>query len=211
MLKIGYLVPFMVIKNMPDYDSFLIAISGKGILAQLPKRYANRQYRVGESGWAAVFQIKGARITLSQKSPQYVRKILEYLTIDLIRQNRIKFKKVARVAGSSFYKVAIEPLEDGLSQVDIIKICKPYLGNVHEYIPERVTLVKYSRDIEEYVTNALSPAPQKAIQKIIYLRDMNTVRVYVEASYVGLFLGKRGANAATAAKLTSVNIEISGV
>ncbi len=70
MLKVGYLIPFTVIKNMPDHDSYLTVIPQKGILAQLPKKYARKEYRIGDSDWASVFMIKGARITLSQKSSQ---------------------------------------------------------------------------------------------------------------------------------------------
>ena len=207
-LKIGYLVPFIVVKNLPDYDSLLVTIPAKGILAQLPKRYALKTYRVGESAWAAVFDMKGARIILSQKSPQYVRKILEYLTKDLITQGRIKFKKVAKLSSANFFKVAVQPLKEDLSQMELTSLLSPYLKNLKDYIQEKVVVIKYSKSVEEYIKNSLFPTPPSAIKRVIYIKDMESATVYVDQDHLATALGKKGRNVATARKLTGVNIEL---
>ena len=208
MLKVGYLVPFMVLKGLPDYDSYLTTLINKGILAQLPKKYALRQYKIGETGWASIFGIKGSRIILSQKSPQYVRKILEYLLSPLIQEEKIKFKRVAKVAGSHFYKVAVES-SNGVSGKEIVQMCLPYFkGKIKDYVDEKIILVKYSKDIKQYVINSLIPAPLEQIEKVIHIKDMNETNVYVDEKYAGLFLGAKGKNAATASKLTGIRIII---
>jgi transcription antitermination factor NusA-like protein len=208
MLKVGYLVPFMVIKGLPDYDSYLTTLINKGILAQLPRKYTSKQYKIGETGWASIFAIRGSRIILSQKSPQYVRKILEYLLSPLIQEDKIKFKKVAKVFGSHFYKIAVES-SNGASGKEIVKMCLPYLeGKIKDYIDEKIILVKYSKDIERYVINSLAPAPLEHIQKVIHIEDMNEITVYVDDKYAGLFLGAGGKNAATASKLTGIKVII---
>jgi len=208
MLKVGCLVSFIVIKNMPDYDSFLVSIVGKSILALLPRRFSGKEYKVGETGWAAVFEIQGARITLSRKSPHYIRRMLEYFMADLVRDKKIRFKKVAMVSGARFCKVAVEPVENGISQADLVSLCKPYLSEAREHINERITPIIYSRNMEEYVKNALAPAPLEAIRNVIYTKGMNTAEVYVDPMMLALFIGKRGSNVATASKLTGVNIRV---
>ncbi|KPK36186.1 MAG: hypothetical protein AMK70_03250 [Nitrospira bacterium SG8_35_1] len=208
MLKIGYLVPFMVLKGLPDYDSYLTTLINKGILAQLPRKYTSRQYKIGETGWASIFAVRGSRIIISQKSPQYVRKILEYLLSPLIQEDKIRFKKVAKVAGSHFYKIAVES-SNGASREEIVQMCLPYLkGKIKEYLKEKIILVKFSKNIEEYVVNSLTPAPIEQIQRVILLKDMNATEIHVEEKYAGRFFGARGNNAATAAKLTGIKIII---
>ncbi len=113
-LKVGFLAGFVVLKSLPDYDAYLCKLIDSQFLALLPKKWARKEYRVGESGWAAVFDMKGPRITLSQKSPQYVRKILEYLLLTACTELRLRIKKVARVDGYGYHKVAVEPLKDGI-------------------------------------------------------------------------------------------------
>ncbi|HLE18267.1 MAG TPA: hypothetical protein VI728_08285 [Syntrophales bacterium] len=208
-MQIGHLVNFFVVKAMPDYDSYLVCLQGGELLALLPRKYANRLYKVGETGWAAVFEIKGARINLSQKSPQYIRKILEYLTAPLIQEKKIRFKKVALVAGAPFCKVAVA-VDNEMSQKDLVELCKPYLADLKQYIAEHVTFVKYSDDIEKYVVNALSPGPKKAIKKVIFFQESNTAAVYVKSSSLAIFYGRHGQNVAAAAKLTGITIEIKG-
>jgi len=209
MLNIGYLVPFVVVKAMPDYDSFLTTLIDKGVFALLPRRYAFKDYRVGEAGWASVFGIKGARIILSQKSPQYVRKILEYLLSPLIKEEIIKFKRVARLADANFHKVAVAVNNpEKYSQRDVVKMCRPCFEDLKNYVSEKVIIVKYSEDTEEYIINALSPAPPERIDKVILNKGAHEAEVFVEDKYVGYFLGPKGQNVSTASKLTGFKITI---
>jgi hypothetical protein len=52
MIHIGYLVPFTILKGLPDYEAYLVVLINKGIMAQLPRKYAMHDYKIGESGWA---------------------------------------------------------------------------------------------------------------------------------------------------------------
>lgn len=209
-MQIGHLVNFFVVKAMPDYDSYLVCLQGGELLALLPRKYANRAYKVGEAGWAAVFEIQGARISLSQKSPQYVRKILEYLTAPLIQEKQIRFKKVALVAGAPFCKAAVA-VENEMSMKDVHALCAPYLTQVKQYVAEHVILVKYSDDIEEYAVSALFPGPKRAVKKVISFHDLKALTVYVDHASLAVFYGRKGQNVAAAAKLTGVSIEIKGL
>jgi transcription antitermination factor NusA-like protein len=209
MLNIGYLVPFTILKGLPDYEAYLVVLIDKGILAQLPKRYAMRDYKIGETGWASVFNIQGARVTLSQKSTQYVRKVMEHILSPLIQDGMIKVKRVAKMAGGSFYKVAVESLT-GMSGSELLNEVKPYLEETKEYLAEKVIIIKYSSNVKEYIANSLVPAPGDKIRQIMIFENMKLADVKVSEEYVGKFLGPKAMNVLTAAKLTGYKIEITG-
>lgn len=206
-LKVGYLVSGVVVKSMPDYDSHLILISGTELLAFLPKKYANRPYKVGLTLVACVFMLENHRIILSQRSHHYYIRIAERIFSVLLEEEKIKIKRAASVTGAGFAKMAVE----GLNGVDPVTECLPYLPAIKAYTDDTVTLVRYSRDIKEYVRNALAPAPPDKIRKVIYSSTLQEAVVGVDPDYYGLFVGKGGANVATAAKLLDITILIKKV
>ena len=108
------------------------------------------------------------------------------------------------MAGAGFAKMAIE----GLDGVDPVKECLPYLPAMKAYTDDTITLVSYSRDTKEYIKNALAPAPQDRIRKVIFSSTLREAIVGVDPAYYGLFVGKGGANVATAAKLLDITILI---
>jgi len=204
MVKVGHLVPVTIVKALPNYESYLTLIAGTELLALLPKKYANRIFRIGDATLAAIFQIERNRIILSQKSPQYIRKLMELIFAPLLSEGKIKVKRASMVSKCKFAKVAIE----SLNGLDPVKQCLPYLKAAKQYTDDTITLIRYSGNIKEYVVNALSPAPPEMVKKVIHFKSSREADVYVDSAYVGLFLGKGGANVASAAKLTGVVINI---
>ena len=203
-LKVGYLVPGVVVKSMPDHDSHLILISGTELLAFLPKKYANRPYKVGQNLLACVFMLENNRIILSQHCHHYYKRIAERAFSILIEGEKIRIRRAATVVGAGFAKMAVE----GLDGVDPVKECLPYLPAMKPYTDDTITLVSYSRDIKEYIKSALAPAPPDRIRKVIYSSTLREAIVGVDPAYYGLFVGKGGANVATAAKLLDITILI---
>jgi N utilization substance protein A len=208
----------MVVKALPDHDSLLTIIAGTELMALLPKKYANRVYRVGESTVASIFAVEGSRITLSQRSSQYFRKLVELLLSPLLLEGRVEVKRAATIIGARFAKVAVKGSNSGntsekwspknLMDEDPLKICIPYLRDLKRYTDDTVTLVKFSPDLREYVINSLSPAPRERVKKVIHFQTLREVLVRVEPPYLGLFLGKGGMNVAVASKLVGVSIKI---
>jgi len=194
----------MVVKALPDRDSFLTLIAGTELMALLPKRYANKAYRVGESTIASIFAIEGERITLSQRSSQYFRKLVELLLSPLLQEGRIEVKRAATVLNARFAKVSLRSLDGG----DPLSVSIPYLKDLRRYTDDTITLVKFSPDLREYVVNSLSPAPRERVKKVIHFQTLREVLVRVEPPYLGLFLGKGGMNAAVSSKLVGVSIRI---
>lgn len=205
MFAIGYLTEFIITRALPDHESYLVFIISSGTPALLPKKYAIKQYKVGETGWATIFTTDRTYTILSQRAPQYIRKILEYLINDELIKTGMKICHVAKAESSSQYKVAVKG--DG-DVAELYSQTRHLKETFTKYIQGSVYFIKYSSNREEYVKNALLPGSRDKIQKVIYRKELNQVDVYVDSSSAGIFLGKRGSNVASASKLTGLSIQI---
>lgn len=205
-IKIGRLIQCTVVRFLPEPDSYLAVINGTESLAYLPRKYASRQYREGSGIVAAVFLFDDGKTILSQRSPQYFRRIAEEILTPVIRDGRIRVRKAASVMNGPFAKVAIE----GISGADPLNTCLPYLEKAKMYTDDTITIVRYSENIKEYIVNALVPAPADKVLQVLYSHALREAIVRVETPYCGYFVGKGGANVATAAKLINVKIAIKG-
>jgi len=204
LIKVGYLVNVMVVKALPDFDSYLTLIPKTGFMPLLPRKFATRKYRIGDSLIASVYSIDGVRIVLTQRSAQFYRKLTELLLTPLIREGRIKVRRAATLPNAHFVKVSVQSLNDE----DPIKASLPYLRDLKKYIDETITLVEYSPDLREYIVNSLAPAPREGVKKVILFQELREALVLVEPGYLGLFLGKGGLNVALASKLLKIKIKI---
>ena len=201
MIKIGYLVPIVIIKALPNYDSYLTMIPDTAFMAILPKKFASMTWRIGDATVGCVHMMSDNHIVLSQLSSMYYRKLMDMI---LSPAEGVSVKRTATVGSAGFVKVAIMS-ESG---VNPIPLSLPYLQHTKQYTSRTITLVSYSHDMEEYIKAALAPAPSDMIQEVIYNRNMHEADVYVPEDYIGKFYGKGGLNVATAAKLTGVRITL---
>jgi N utilization substance protein A len=206
MLKIGYLVPVTVVKALPDYTSYLMAIPGTELMALLERSQAGSHLRIGDNTIAAVHSIEGGRIHLSQKSAPFYRRLTEMLLSPLIFDEKVKVVHAAAVNGADFAKIAVA----GMNGCNPIAECLPYIkpAIVHQYTKTSLTLVKYSPILTEYVVNAFAPAPKDDILEVIHFRESEEVHVIVKSGKIGMFVGKGGANVATVAKLTNIRVYV---
>jgi len=216
-VKVGYLASFVVIKSLPHYDSYLTKLVNSELLALLPKKWATKEHKINDSGWAVIYDLKGARITLSQKCPMYVRKMLEYLFADALTDLGVKLKKVAASERTKFAKVAAEPANgNAKTNHELFRLFQPYMekARVEDYISEKISFVKYSRDIKEYVINALCPP---GLSEYVYMVTLNRaneelmIDITVDKKYMGLFVGTGGVNILLASKLCGCKISVLGV
>jgi transcription antitermination factor NusA-like protein len=203
LIRVGHVVPVMIAKALPDHDAYLTIVAGTEILAILPRKYAQKEYRVGDSAFAAVFSMDNRAIVLSQRSHHYFKRILEGVLAPVFRKGVLKIKRIAVVENCRFTKVALE----STSGADPVTECLPYLKGCREFTDYTIMLIPYSPDIREYIRNALAPAPARLVRRVIYFEESGEADVFVEGS-PGLFFGKGGVNVAAAAKLTRVRINI---
>jgi len=205
-IRVGYLFPFTVVKTLPDKDSFLVNISNTELFGMLPRDFTNRVYRVGETGWASIAEIRGAQILLSQKNIQYIRKILDYVLNDALVENNLKIKKIA--LSYPYVKIVIDKFLESENDFEIPKpdklhdIFKPYLNDdiMTEYLPNyKLNFVRFSLDINECIKRLL--IYEDFINKVVVLEELEEAMVFVTNGYAGQIIGPKGKNIVTTKKL----------
>ncbi|HVJ47763.1 transcription termination factor NusA [Desulfitobacterium sp.] len=148
---------------------------------------------------------KGPQIMLSRTHPGLIKRLFE-LEVPEIHDGYVEIKGVSREAGARS-KLAVYSREPN---VDPVGACVGPKGSrvqtiVSELKGEKIDIVNYSPDPQEFVANALSPA--KVIG--VYTKPNEKVALVVVPDYqLSLAIGKEGQNARLAAKLTNWKIDI---
>ncbi|WP_342278762.1 transcription termination factor NusA [Candidatus Tisiphia endosymbiont of Myopa tessellatipennis] len=148
---------------------------------------------------------KGSQIFLSRTDDQMLIKLFE-LEIPEIYDNIIELRAIARDPGSKA-KVAVFASD---SSVDPIGSCVGIRGNrikaiTNELNGEKIDVILWSKNIAQFIMNALAPAE---IAKIVIDEDKNIVDVVVSQDNLSLAIGRRGQNVRLASKLTGWNINV---
>ena len=149
--------------------------------------------------------VKGPQILISRTHPGLVRRLFE-IEVPEIHDGIVEVKSIAREAGSRT-KIAVYSHDEN---VDPIGACVGPRGNrvasiVDELRGEKIDIVKYSENPEEYIAAALSPAE---VMEVAMDSDGRSCRVIVPDDQLSLAIGKEGQNARLAAKLTGFKIDI---
>ncbi|WP_342267736.1 transcription termination factor NusA [Candidatus Tisiphia endosymbiont of Empis tessellata] len=148
---------------------------------------------------------KGPQIFLSRTDDQMLIKLFE-LEIPEIYDNIIELRAIARDPGSKA-KVAVFASD---SSVDPIGSCVGIRGNrikaiTNELNGEKIDVILWSKNIAQFIMNALAPAE---IAKIVIDEDKNIVDIVVSQDNLSLAIGRRGQNVRLASKLTGWNINV---
>ena len=149
---------------------------------------------------------KGPKIMISRTHPGLVKRLFE-TEVPEIFDGTVEIKAVSRDAGSRT-KLAVYSKD---ADVDPIGACIGAKGArvasiVEELGGEKIDIVKYSDDIKEFVTEALSPA--KVLSVEIVDEAAKSCRATVPDHQLSLAIGNKGQNARLAAKLTGWKIDI---
>jgi len=148
---------------------------------------------------------KGPQLLISRVSPNLVRKLME-LEIPEIKSALVEIKGIARDAGVRS-KVAVYSKD---TKIDPIGSCVGQKGvrviNVMDELNgERIDIIQWSENIEEYIKAALAPA--KVAQIIINEKKKNA-KIYVQPDQRPLAIGKGGQNVRLASILTGYELDI---
>jgi len=148
---------------------------------------------------------KGPQIMLSRTHPGLIKRLFE-LEVPEIHDGIVEIKGVSREAGARS-KIAVYSRDEN---VDPVGACVGPKGArvqtiVTELKGEKIDIVNYSTDPQEFVANALSPAKVVGV----YPKLNEKVAIVVVPDYqLSLAIGKEGQNARLAAKLTWWKIDI---
>jgi len=143
-------------------------------------------------------------IILSRAHPNFVSNLFA-LEIPEITDEVVEIKAIAREAGSRT-KVAVASNVEG---VDPVGSCVGQRGTrimaiTNELGQEKLDVVEWAENPEEFISQALNPAKVKAVE-IIGNRE---ARVLVAEDQLSLAIGKGGQNVRLAAKLTGWKIDV---
>lgn len=148
---------------------------------------------------------KGPQIMLSRTHPGLLKRLFE-LEVPEIYEGVVELRSVAREAG---YRSKIAVFSRN-TEVDPVGSCVGQKGNrvqtiVNELRGEKIDIVRWSENVEEYVANALSPS--KVVEVQVFEAE-KLARVIVPDYQLSLAIGIKGQNARLAAKLTGWKIDI---
>lgn len=149
--------------------------------------------------------VHGPQILLSRTHPGLVKRLFE-LEVPEIHDGVVEIKSIAREAGNRT-KIAVMTHDE---KVDPIGACVGPRGSrvgsiVNELSGEKIDIIKYSENMADFVSAALSPAD---VISAVMLPDGKSCRVTVPDDQLSLAIGKEGQNARLAAKLTGCKIDI---
>lgn len=196
-----------VIKRIDGKNIFVEIGSSEAVMGE-QDQIPGEKYYIGQRIKVYVKKIKegvkGPMIQVSRSNTGFV-KCLFFLEVPEIENGEIEIKSISRDAGNRT-KIAIAAKNPNL---DVVGACVGNKGMrinsiVNEMNGEKVDIIEYSDNAEEYVSRALSPATTVKVEMI----DEFSARAIVPDDKLSLAIGKNGQNVRLAAKLTHIKIDV---
>jgi N utilization substance protein A len=147
---------------------------------------------------------KGPLIFLSRTYPKIVSKLFE-LEVPEVSSGQVEIKSLAREPGSRT-KIAVFSTAEGIDPIGSMvgQRGTRVMAVINELGGEKIDIIKYSEDPEEYIANALSPAKVSEIK----ILPKNKALVIIPEDQLSLAIGRDGQNVRLAAKLTGWKIDV---
>ena len=185
---------------------------GKGGSAVLPKneQVPGEHFTEGQMVQVYVVDVlateRGPRVTISRTHPGLVKRMFE-LEVPEIYDGTVEIKAIAREAGARTKMAVWSKNPD----VDPVGACIGAHGSrvekiVEELGGEKIDIIRWSEDINEFISAALSPA--KVVKVELLPGETKSCRVTVPDHQLSLAIGNKGQNVRLCAHLTGYNIDI---
>ena len=185
---------------------------GKGGEAILPRneQVPGETYTEGQTLQVYVVDVvsgeRGARVMISRTHPGLVKRLFE-LEVPEIYDGTVEVKAISREAGART-KMAVWSKD---ANVNPVSACIGPHGDrvaavVEKLGGEKIDIVKWSEDVSEFISAALSPA--KVLKVELLPGETRSCRVTVPDQQLSLAIGNKGQNARLCARLTGYNIDI---
>ncbi|UCD54710.1 MAG: transcription termination/antitermination protein NusA [Candidatus Omnitrophota bacterium] len=167
------------------------------------------RYKQGDRIRAYVLEVtktnRGPQIILSRSSVEFVRKLFE-LEVPEIPEGIVEIKSISREP-SERTKIAVYSKDE---KVDPVGACVGMRGNrvkdiVRELHGEKIDIIRWSENIEEYLKAALNPAK---ISKIKMDKEKKSIEVIVKTDQLSIAIGKHGQNVRLASKIIGWELDI---
>ncbi len=179
--------------------------------ARMPsrERVSTEDYNVGDRIRCYVVSVdndtRGPEIILSRSHPAFVRRLFEAEVAE-ISDRTVELKAIAREAGYRT-KVAVATNDE---KVDPVGACVGLRGArvkniVRELNNEKVDIIRWSEDLQEFVTDALKPATPRSFRAD---EGDKVIHVTVDEEELSKAIGRRGQNARLTSKLVGWDVQV---
>ncbi len=193
------------------YDNGDVLVDLGKVDAVLPRReqIAGERYAVGDKVKALLLEVKKVhgepRLILSRTHPLFLKRLLE-TEIPEVAEKDIEIKAVARIPGERA-KVAVYAKDMKMDPVGIVVGLRgSRIQPISEELSgEKIDVIRWTDDEEEFIRRALSPARPTAVRLI---PEEDRAEVAVPQDQLSLAIGKRGTNVKLAHKLTGWHIDV---
>jgi N utilization substance protein A len=192
-----------------DKKNVIIDLGKVEVILPVSEQIPSEEYTQGSRIKVYILEVKkttkGPLITVSRSHPGLVKRLFE-LEVPEIFEGIVEIKGIAREAGSRT-KIAVYSKNDN---VDPVGACVGPKGArvqsiVDELRGEKIDIIKWDKNVDNYISNALSPAK---VINVATEENTKVARVSVAENQLSLAIGKEGQNARLAAKLTGWKIDI---
>ncbi len=170
----------------------------------------HERYRQGERVKTFIVDVKkttkGPQIIVSRTHTGFLKRLFE-MEVPEIYEGIVEIKATAREAGYRSKLAVFSYNKD----IDPVGACVGPKGSrvqaiSNELKGEKIDIIKWSEESEEYIANALSPAK---VSSVILNSELKMATVVVPDTQLSLAIGKEGQNARLSAKITGWKIDIS--
>ena len=178
----------------------------------MPKKYQSPRevYGLNEKIRVLVHSVKrgrnGIEVVLSRTHPKFIEELLT-LEIPEIEEGVIKIHKIVRDPGYRT-KIAVYTEKE---EIDPVGPCIGQKGVriqsiIKELEGEKIDVISYSRDVKEFIRDALTPA--KVDNVYLLDEDLHKALVVVSDDQLSLAIGKMGQNVRLANRLLDWAIDV---
>jgi len=206
--KVGEIVSGTVFRF--EKKNIIVNLLGKaeGILPR-SQQVPSENFKQGEHIRAYVLEVKrepkGAQIILSRSHPNLVKKLFE-MEVPEIYEGIVEIKAIARIP-SQRTKIAVYSKDE---KVDCVGACVGVRGNrvkniISELRGEKIDIVRWSEDLNEFIQAALAPAK---VSEIRLDKANRKALVLVEEDQLSLAIGKHGQNVRLASLLVGWELDV---
>ncbi len=173
------------------------------------ERVQTEEYNIGDRIRAYVVAVenegRGPEIILSRSHPNFVRRLFE-AEVNEISDHTVEIRGIAREAGYRT-KVAVWSTDE---KVDPVGACVGLRGArvkniVRELNNEKVDIIRWSDNPEEFVREALKPA---VLRTITVDTENRVLHVTVDEEDLSKAIGRRGQNARLSSRLMGWDVQV---
>lgn len=174
------------------------------------EQMSHDHYRIGQRLRFLVVKVdegaRGPMILLSRAHPDLVRELFR-MEVPEIDAESVEIQGIAREPGSRT-KISVSSSEEGVDPIGSLVGQRGVRVQtvINELAGEKIDIVLWDEDEEQYISNAMSPA--KVMQVKLTDKENKVALVEVADDQFSLAIGKGGQNVRLAAKLVGWKIDV---